>query len=178
MSNPQTPATQHRAPALKPIALRRADLERASYLAVVPNETTFEDVMRPSFWQHHVAALGGGPNGRPFARVEVVREDGTMDLDLRVLQAKTGMVRMLCLRKHLDDSALAARPAKDAADAEDRKLELPDGYKWAHVPNGQNRGHMIRLAETGEVLAQGLPSKAAAVAVAMRHKAEADSIPA
>lgn len=174
MSKPEP----NRTPALRPNALRRADLERASYLAIVPNETTFEDVMRPSFWQHHVAALGGGPNGRPFSRVEVVREDGTMDLDLRVLQAKTGMVRMLCLRKHLDDSNLTTRPAKAAAEKADAALELPEGYKWAHVPQGAKRGHMVRLAATGEVLADSLPTKAAAIAIAVRHKTEADSIPA
>lgn len=169
MSEPSTkkPAT------LGAVALKRADLERGSYIAIVPSSTTFEDVMRPSFWQHHAGTLGMLPGARPFARVEVVREDGTMDLDLRVLQAKQGMVRMLCLRKYLDDSNLT-KAADKPADERSADLTLPDGYKWTHVPNGQNKGHMVRLPN-GEVLAQGLPNKAAAAARARAHFAEANA---
>lgn len=160
---PTTPSIPKRPPALQPVALKRADLERGNYIAIVPSTTTFDDVMTPAFWQHHVRALGD----RPFARVEVVREDGTMDLDLRVLKAAPGMVVMRCLRKHLDDSNIATAAA-DKADDPAVDLSLPDGYKWAHVPKGQNAGHMIRLP-TGDVLVQGLPSKAAACARAREH---------
>lgn len=167
MALPPAPPALEKRPArpkaLAPIALKRADLERPHLVAIVPSDTTFDEVMTPAYWQHHVATL----SNRPFGRVEVVREDGTMDLDLRVVKASAGMVLMRCLRKYLDDSNLAKTASPEAENAEPMP-DLPDGYKWAHVPNGANRGHMVRLPN-GEVLVQGKATKREAVLAAIAH---------
>lgn len=154
---------------LKPNALRRADLERGSYIAIVPSSTTFDDVMTPAFWANHVATLSGGQFPRPFARVEVVREDGTMDLDLRVIQTKPGMVLMRCLRRYEAGVADVAKGKKAAPSGELTKADLPTGYKWAHTPNGDRPGHLIRLESTGEILVAGLPTMHEAVLAAINH---------
>lgn len=154
---------------LDPVRLRRADLERPHHVAIVPSDTTFDEVMTPAYWQHHVATL----SSRPFGRIEVVREDGTMDLDLRVVKASAGMVLMRCLRKFVDDSNLSKAAAPEAENAEPMP-DLPDGYKWAHVPNGANRGHMVRLPN-GEVLVQGKATKREAVLAAIAHNAVAST---
>ncbi len=163
----KTPKIPARPPALGSMGLRSAPHERAHFFAVVPSNTTFEQVMTPNYWQNHVAALRGGATVRPFALVEVVREDGTMDLLLRVIDCKPGMVTMRCLTKYVSDENMG-KPAKGAPQPGDESLKLPDGYKWAHVPNGASRGHMIRLP-SGDVLVQGKATKADAVAAAWDH---------
>lgn len=154
-------------PALGPNALRHAQYERAHLFCIVPNETTFEQVMTPSFWRHHVALLSGGPTARPFARIEVMRADGTMDLDLRVMSTGPGMAVMRVLRKFVSDENLGKPPK--GVNAGDEKLDFPDGYKGSHAPNARPPGWQVRLNPSGEVLASGLPSKAAAVAKAWDH---------
>lgn len=166
---PTIPTIPKRPPALGANALRRADLERGSFFCVVPNETTFEQVMTPAFWQHHAGALGLAPGARPYAKVEVMRQDGTMDLELRVTRVQAGAVHMRCLRKHVDDSNLD-RPA-DGNVEEKGDLTMPDGYKAAHTPNGATPGWLVRLPN-GDVLAKGLASKVIAAAAARKHFAE------
>lgn len=165
-----------RAPVLGANALQRADIVRGNFIAIVPSDTTFEQVMTPAYWANHVAALGMAAGARPFARIEVIREDGTMDLELRVLGVKPGMVRVNCLRKWINNENLTGKADEsDKTPAAD--LSLPDGYKWAFVPQGGNKGHLVRLP-TGEILVQGLPSKAVAAKAARDHYAEANAAPA
>lgn len=152
-------------------ALRSAPHERAHFFAVVPSETTFDQVMTPGFWGNHVPALSGGATRRPWALVEVVREDGTMDLLLRVIQVKPGMVIMRAIFKYVSDENIG-KPAKGAPQPGDDDLVFPDGYKGAHVPRGEVTGWMVRLPN-GEVLVKGQPSKKAAVEYAKKHAAEA-----
>jgi hypothetical protein len=161
-------ATQKRPPSLKPNGLKRADLERGNFIAIVPSDTRFEDVMRPNFWQHVIPSLSGGPTPRPFCRVEVVREDGTMDLELRVISTGPGMAVMRCLRRFEDNRDLDIGHAPAGADEVVSDLVMPEGYKWGYIPRGENMGHLVRLP-TGDVLAQKLTSKRAAIERAIAH---------
>lgn len=155
-------------PALKPNQLQVAAHARAHLIAIVSNETTYEEVMTPAYWQNHVPVLGQ----KPFALVEVIREDGSMDLTLRCLSVKPGMALMRCLRKFVVEGK---GKKADAAglDAADTSIELPPGYKHAHVPNGAERGHMIRLPN-GEVLVRGGTTKKAVAERAWAHYNEAN----
>lgn len=163
------PSIPKRPPALLPNALKRADLERGDFLAIVPSNITYEQVMTPAYWSNHVQALAH----RPFARVEVVREDGSMDLDLRVIGTKPGMVMMRCLRKFIDNADLGTGLG-DGSQPGDEGLDPPDGYKWGFVPRGAERGHMIRLPN-GDVLVKGLMTKRAAIDAARTHAAVANT---
>lgn len=165
---------------LKQHALKFADTTRGLYIAIVPNDTTFEDVMTPGFWANHVAA-NGPLSALPFARVEVVREDGTMDLDLRVISTAPGMAKMRCLRKIVDDTNLgtaraqaeaAARPTPDELPEE---LQAPEGYKIGHAPNGAQKGYWVQMKSNSQMLGKGYGDRATAVAVAKKHKLEAET---
>lgn len=172
MADEDTDTKPKRPPALAANALRAAPLERADLFCTVPIGTTYEQVMTPAFWQNHIRTLAA----RPWARVEVVSEDGALDLTLRCLKASPGMAVMRCLSRYDSPSA---RAKSKAAPAEDGKLELPPGYKWAHVPNGENKGHMIRLDNaTGDVIVRGELTKDAAVAKAIAHYNAASAAPA
>lgn len=156
-------------------ALVAAAHARGEYIIIVSNETTYEDVMRPGYWANHVAVF----QTRPFARVEVVRQDGSMDLDLRCIEVKPGMVKMRCLRKFEGTQVEVSVPTPSRSDE-----PAPAGYKIMHLPNGAERGYAVQLVSTAgqagppTYLKKGLPDRAAAIAFAKAHKAEADQIAA
>lgn len=157
--------------------LQMAEHARNSWFVVVPNDTTKDDVLTPAYWQNQVREL----MARPFARIEVVREDGTMDLDLRCIDAKPGYAKMRVLREFVDDrNLIAAKKAAEAVagDAEALAAEVPEGYKLGHLPTGANRGHWVKLTATGETIRGGFPDRASALAFANAHKREAETIPA
>ena len=166
----QTPAADKpkRAPALGANALKRSDYERGNYFCVVANDVTLDDILRPAFWQHHWNVLNGGQTPRPFARVEVVRQDGTLDVDLRVVRVSPGMVVMRALRTYVDDSNLT-KPTPDI-EIEAPNLSTPDGYKVQFIPNA---GWQVRLGDT--IIGSRLPSKGAAAAHARAHDAIANT---
>jgi hypothetical protein len=156
--------------------LKRADFEIGNYLIWVPNHRTFDEVMTPGFWAQCTGMMRQG------YRVQVMRLDLTLDLELRVIEVKPGLVKMRVLRKYVSDENLrgakGAQASKAADDEADQALAMPDGYKYVHIPRGAEAGHAVQLKSTGEWLKKGLGSKAAAVAAANAHKAEAESIPA
>lgn len=161
------PDKPKRAPALGANALKRADYERGAYFAVVGNEVTLDDITRPAFWQHHWNILNGGQTPRPFARIEVVRQDGTLDVDLRVLRVAPGLVVVRVLRSFVDNSNLV-KPTETANDNAD--LTIPDGYKVAFVPNA---GWLVKFGDT--TIARALASKGAAAAYARQHDTVANT---
>lgn len=157
-------------------ALQDAATARGNYLVRVPNDKTREDVLRPSAWANMVPLL----SRLPHARIEVVREDGTLDMDLRVLECSPGMVRMLVLREYVNNSNLEAAKAEANKPAEAPTVDLvaPDGYKIVHLPAAVERGWAIQLVSTGEWLEKKIPDKGLAVAKAKAHKLKAEAIPA
>lgn len=157
-----------RPPALGANQLQGAAYARGEYFAIVSNETTFETVMTPGYWQNHIKLLAA----KPFPRIEVLRQDGTMDLTLRCIHTAPGMAVMRVIHKFVSDENIG-KPAAGAPVAGDESLTFPDGYKCAFVPNS---GWLVRLAN-GEVLTSKLPSKKAAYDAAVKHAAVA-SVPA
>lgn len=162
-------------PALRANALKRADIERGSFFATVPNDTTLEDILRPNFWQHHIVSLSGGPTPRPFARIEVVREDGSLDVDLRVVSTGPGMAVVRPLRVYRDDRDINL--GTEFADADDVDLELPPGYKTTNIPAGDKKGWRVTMPN-GDELAARIPKRRDAVRLAMDHFAKASAAPA
>lgn len=153
--------------ALPEFALQRNDIARPVMFAKVKNDVTFEDVMTPAFWRNCVPTFVR----HQFSQVHVIREDGTMILELVCISAKPGMAVMHCKYKYVSDANLKATKPKEEGG---KGLQLPPGYKWSHVPNGANAGHMVRLP-SGEVLVQGKASKEEAVRAAIAHAEEANS---
>jgi hypothetical protein len=142
--------------------LNRADLAHPVLFATVANNVLYDDVMKPAFWANNVDAF----KSLPFGEVTIIREDGSMILKLIALGVMPGGVRMHCWYAHEDNSNLRAGTA--SAETELEALEPPPGYKYAHAIGGPVRGHLVRLAENGEVVVSGVPSKAAAIAQAWK----------
>lgn len=162
-----------RPPALTANALQSAAYARGSYLAIVPNHITLDDVLTPAYWQHHVPAL----SGKPFPVIEVIREDGTLEVWLRVMSTKPGMAVVRPIFPAIVVGVDGARlKAAEAAKASEGAVVLPPGYKHAHVPQGANRGHMLRLPN-GAVLTQGEATKKAAANKGWMHYRESMRLP-
>ena len=156
--------------------LLHAQHARNEFFVIVPSDTTIEEVLTPGYWANHVAAL----STRPFARVEVVREDGTMDLDLRCIEVKPGLAKMRVIHKFVDDKNLPrlAEAAAESASGHDpvvaAQAEMPEGYKVGFIPNGPKRGFWVKLQSTGETLKDAIGDKGVAIKFANDHKRESE----
>lgn len=168
---PQPLKLPKRAPALPANALKGAATERGHFFCIVPNETTLEEICTPAYWQHHIGALSGGQTHRPFARIEVVRVDGSLDVDLRVVSTAPGMAVVRVLRAFVDNRDLNLADT----DKGDETLVLPEGYKTVQIPAGEKKGWRVTMPN-GEELASKIVKRRDAVAIAIAHHAKANTI--
>lgn len=162
-------------------ALKTEAAARFSMFATVANDTTKEDVLRPGFWQVHWQELAR----LPFARVTVVREDGTMYLELLCVEAKAGLAKMRVIFEHVDNSNLprlaeAKDMEKNRGDAlQQMQEQMPEGYKISHVTAGKDRGFWVTHKQSGQKLnSKAFTDFAVAKRFADDHKAEANALPA
>lgn len=146
-----------------------AEYARGYFHVPVPNDTRYEDILRPGFWANHVGRL------KPGALVDVVSEDLQLDIQLRVIRVDPGMV-MMRVRHGYESEARREEMAAPAKPVEPRKAEpmpkVPDGYKVGHT---KADGHYVKLAVTGKLVASKLPSNAAAVRAAIAHHTVANT---
>jgi len=157
---------------LKSIALVNGGTNaRFEWFAKIPNDTVLEDILKPG-WLIHVAA-----KLKPFQRIELVTEDGMLDVDLRVLRIADGLVYTNPLRVTENKEArayLAAARAKVASDAtaagEAELPPMPEGYKRGHSPAN---GYFVVMKATGKTIKTGLPTKIDAVQWATEHAKQA-----
>lgn len=70
-----------------------AQYARSEWYIKVPMGTTLEMLLTPSFWAHHQVKLRIGD------KIEAIAEDGTFDVDLRVIDKDVGYAKMRVLRK-------------------------------------------------------------------------------
>jgi len=162
----QTPTIPRRniPPLLRPAAIQIAEYVRQHYFIEVSNDVTVAMLMTPSYWGNYLAQL------RRHDIVEVVRQDGAIDLQLRVASNADGMVKMI-LRQNRDSTREAApTPAGDTR----QTLETPEGYRIKPTP-GQGT-YYVQLAATGATSRTGLPTKDAAIEFAIKHRAEAEKV--
>lgn len=129
---------------MKHMAVRPADMARLYYVAIAPAGHTIEDMMDPEYWVH-VARLF---KDKPYGQIDVISEDGTLDVTFRVMAASDRWLRVRLIRQAPAMEAIAAAP------------DLPDGWHVVYrkerlwqVCNGQNK-----------VIADGLESESAAKA--------------
>lgn len=147
-------------PVLRPTAMRGngADYVRTYHHVVVPVETTKDDVLRPGFWAHHTAIM------RPGDLIDVLSEDGGLDMQVRVVGKDIGMVHVRPLRIW-EREAIKPAPASKDETADDA---VPDGYKVNFAPSQKWR---VMTENPHQVIQINIASKAEAIAKAKEHAA-------
>lgn len=151
-----------------------ADYVRQAFQVRVPNDHRLSDILRPGYWMNAAARV------RPGDVIDVLREDMSLDVTLRVVKVGPGLVHVrLRFPGLVDDSNLSesAETGTAGVNAAGQDVDLPDElkaiYKIGHAPNGEHKGFWVQLRETTEFVRRGLPSKAMAVSVAKQHAQEA-----
>jgi len=145
-------------PVLHPTAMRStgADYVRSTHHLVVGPEISVDDLMRPGFWAHHTAGL------RIHDVIDVVSQDDSMDVTLRVVEKGTGFVRMRPLRVWVREGI--------AADEPDSGLPIPAGYKISFAPRTRWR---VFTENPNMEISRDHPSREAAIIAATEHAAKA-----
>lgn len=145
-----------------------AEYHRSVRLLVVDNDTTLDDLLRPGFWAHYATTL------KRYDIVEVIRQDFSLEVDLRVMGTDIGMahvrVRSITKLPTAEDEAMRTRQEKTAAKADMNLPELPPGYRVGFTPRHQ---HYAIWDETKEMVVKGQPNKLAAVQGAIEHAKKA-----
>ncbi len=152
---------------VKPGQLRSAPHERGDWYVTVPNNTTLDMIKAPGLWAHHANTL------KPGARIEVVREDFSLDVELRVIKSEAGLVYVRVVREYVDDSDITAAAAASGASGTE-ELKIPEGYKIGFAPRGDNRGHFVHHQATGVALIRKLNTRREAIAFARKHFTESN----
>ena len=138
-----------------------ADYARGYFHAVVDDTITLDDLLTPAFWAHHTRSL------TPMTLVDVVRQDMTLDVQLRVLETGTGYVRMRPLRVFEDEvrakEMAAVAAAKDEVSA---GVKLPVEYKITSAGKG---GFTLTYVPTDAKIAEKIKTHGAAVQMAKDH---------
>lgn len=148
-------------PVLRPDLLNQtANYSREHRFVEVPNHITMDDLMRPGFWSNYSRQL------RRRELVEVVREDDTLDVTLRVLKVEPGMVHMrVHTASQLPDSGADAVHSIAAPKSEPQPMpDPPPGYKFGYVPAHK---HYAKWGD--EFVVSGQPTKQAAILGAIEH---------
>lgn len=143
-----------------------AEFSRRSYHVVVDNDVTLDDIMKPAFWAHHIPKL------EKHALIDVVRNDGSLDVQLRVIETGIGFASMRPLRVWEDGEVAADRAASEAAIGAHNSAEtaIPPEFKITH---NVKTGFTVTLAATGAVISKGHKLRGEAVASAKSYASKA-----
>lgn len=170
----ETETTSPKPLAVNALSMGGAEYQRTLYHVEVTPDVTVEDLLTPEFWQHHSDRL------RRMDLVDVVNNDLTLDVQLRVHAVDTGLVTMAI---RFDASIPADLELEDET-AGDEQAEtpatLPPGYKTNFNPNAS--GHKWRViwrtgaAEPVEIATAD--TKAEVIAAAIEHAAKAKGLAA
>jgi hypothetical protein len=147
-------------PFLPSIALSQqklADYMRSAYHVKAPYGTTIEDVLRPTFWSFHVSLL------KPGDLVDVVAEDNSFDVTLRVVDKAIGKVVMRELRRWTGE-------AKAQPGAEPDSGNVTPGFTVSFAP--KTKWRVIRDADRLEMV-RDFPTRTDAEKWAMAHADDA-----
>lgn len=148
---------------------RAADYVRTAHHVNLDPEATIEDILRPSFWAHHVPRLNVNDV------VDVLTTDGGIDIQLRVIEKGIGFVIMRPLRIWLRDEVSAIGGAEPASAPVDALGELPEGYRVDHTPKTSWRVH---TKDPSQEVSRNHKSKNEAINAALAHAAKANGIAA
>lgn len=151
-----------------------ASYARPYFHTEVDNDCTLDDLLRPAFWGHHVGTTG---TLKKNALIDVVRADGTLDVQLRCVEVGPGFAVMRVLRSWEDAEAAAARnlvaQSIDNANAAEPVEQAPEDYKITYIPKGAQSGYGVTYLPTSAKLVQGLKLKADAIKAAIDHAKKA-----
>jgi len=141
-----------------------ADYARGYFHAVVDDSVTLDDLLTPAFWAHHTRSL------TKMTLVDVVRQDMTLDVQLRVIETGIGYVRMRPLRVFEDE--VRAKEMADAAAAtagtDADEVKLPAEYKITTAGKG---GFTLTFVPSDAKIGEKIKTEAAAVQMAKDHAA-------
>lgn len=132
-----------------------AEYDRNTFFVSVGPDVSMEDVLTPRFWAHHVAKL------KVNTKIEVVAEDGSFDLELRVVKTGVGYVHVRVLREWKRVSAPAAEQVPDVSET-----DIPEGYIVNHAPKTKWR---FLTEEPKLEIARDFATKEHAIAAAIAH---------
>jgi len=141
-----------------------ADYSRTYRQAIVPPHVTADDVLRPAFWAHHVQIL------QKNDLVDVLSEDGGLDMQVRVMGKGIGMVHVRPIRIWQREEAKATTPSNAVADD-----DVPEGYVVSFAPRQLWR---VATKNPSEIISKDHPSRDAALAAAIDHARLANGIAA
>lgn len=146
-----------------------ASYSRPYFHTEVDNDCTLDDLMRPAFWGHHA----NGGTLRKNALIDIVRADGTLDVQMRCVEVGQGYAVMRVLRswEDADRAAELAAAASSIGQANEATPDdaAPEGYKITYVPKGPQSGYGVTYLATDTKIASGLKLKAEAIAKAIDH---------
>ncbi len=149
---------------LRPFFVKQAIHARGDHFVWVAPTVPLERILLPGYWAHNAEIFKKGD------RIEVCREDMTLDVTLRVVDVKPGLVFMRVMFKaFLDDKDLEVRTAATEGEAKLDLTQVPDGYKLGYAPRGATPGHFVHHRDLGKAVAVGLKSKSDALAFAIEH---------
>lgn len=144
--------------ALSPNRFKNVENVSCTYQAVVPAGVTLKDVLEPSFWAHAATEID-----RRFRnhRIEVIAEDGSFDVDLRVLKVGERMVSVRLLREAPNTKGGVA---DISAEQELPRIDFVRG-------RGDNAGWRV-LDATGQVYSDRIEGKENAQRILDQYRAE------
>lgn len=134
-----------------------ADYMRSEYHVRAPYGTTIEDVLRPTFWSFHVNLL------KPGDLVDVVAEDNSFDVTVRVVDKAIGKVVVRELRRWVGE-------AKVKPGTEEGEVVTIPGFTVSFAP--RTKWRVIRNADKLEMV-RDLASRADAEKWAIDHAEDA-----
>ena len=152
---------------------RSADHARRNFHISVPNDTLVADVLKPHFW------INAAPQVAKDTLIDVVSEDGLLDMTVRVDRVVDGMVfvhpRIIYEDKERRApilAALATEPGKDTASPV-AQPDPPEGYKIGWNPGSKT--YYVQLKLTGKKVKEGIQSRPEAIAYSVKHAALLDT---
>lgn len=164
----KAPAALKPTEVLRPFSVKQAVHARGDHFVWIPRDTPYERILLPGYWAHNADAFKKGD------KIEVCREDMSLDVTLRVVDVRPGLVFMREMFKpHHDDKDLDSRAAVGKTDDKLDMSQLPDGYKLGYAPKGATPGHFVHHRDLGKAVVQGLPSKQKALEFAIEHAKQA-----
>lgn len=132
--------------ALSSSGLERSEYSRMQYSVLVPGGVRPEDVLVPSFWAHHSDTL------KARDLIEVVAEDNSFEMTLRVFTTGIQYVKVRELSRHVWGEPASNTSPEQADEVEPFKLDEitvtwgGPAHKW-RVLNGNNlvsKGHKTK----------------------------------
>lgn len=138
-----------------------ADYFRGYHHIQVPHTVTVADILRPGFWAHHVS------NVNINDLIDIVSDDGGLDMQVRVTGKGIGMVNVRPLRIWQDEARAVAVDEPDASDE-----EVPEGYSVTFAPKQRWR---VMTDNPPQIISKDHPTKSAAIAAAVAHSTQANA---